>query len=198
MTSNVFEALTYSPRARLALFVVLAVLLVLSFIWISTRSGGETGELRPSGGAAAPSPPAIVTPSPTLVPAQVTREDVVRFLTARNTFSWAEPADLYEKRVVAAGAVPGSQAASPIYSEQSLNLCINERCTVRLVRIETVEMPKQGSSEVTATVLVETGRNGGRGTMPMYCTLETADEVDAQTGLFVNAVCIDINGGGEA
>ena len=149
----------------------------------SSDDGGGSGEFISSGQQTA-------EPEPDLEYAKVRPGDVRDFLLTQSTFSWDWPVGRFEENVVAAGAVPGSEAVDPPYRDQSLALCIEERCFSAGVRVEGIVVAEDRSS-AEATVFVDYGINGvSGGEMPSQCIVTVAFGRVAEKGLFTAVSCV--------
>lgn len=187
-------------RVRIALFVVVAVALL--FMFVRTGFGDTDGranlESSSTRSLAPPVQPTLVPPSENPLPtesptsrpnvANVTPAQIEKFLRAWREFNWETNLSGYTNRLVAAGAIPGTPAASPVYKGEALTICVAEECSSSLVDV--VETGRDEDGTYTATITVRTVNNGVETVTTNYCYLTAPEELPIDSeGIFTGVEC---------
>lgn len=152
----------------------------------------ETSTTLPSAPDLSPGNDALSAREDTVV-SSPSKEDVVRYLTAYNTFTWLEPADIFAERAVKAGAVPKSDAAQSSIRGILYESCMAAKCSTEALRVSNIVIDEKAGT-VNADVLVRTKFGGETFEEVMNCSSQLARGSSIQKGKFSKTFCLGPEG----
>ena len=123
---------------------------------------------------------------------KATKQQVINFVKAFNTFSWQDSDRTIADRAIAAGAVPGSKATEPAIWGDSRVFCLENYCSLEFISAEEAKPDEPNTAMVW--VKVRSTWAGVSTVTEMSCEVFFATGADAQRGLFSNISCIGNTG----
>lgn len=187
-----------SSRLRVALFVLVAALLVGLTAWLVVSGEEAPSSSGPPAGAQAPTaaptptpsstPTSTPRPSPTgkPTPVPVTEARVRGYLNSYLTYTWLDDPDALAEGAVTAGGEEGTPGESPWASPGQWVACKQTQCSSELVSIGAITIAK-GTVEANVTL-----RRSARGipySGPAVCHVSVSDR-----GGFTSVACVGGDG----